>query len=347
MDIAIATPLEPELVDRVRAAAPGDRVLFEPTLLPPARYPSDHRGEAGFRRDDAAQRRFQSLLAAAEVHFGVPGETPEALAEVVRSCPQLRWIQGTAAGMGEMVRLAGLCPGELSGVTVTSSAGVHAAQLAEWALLGLLAFTKDLPRLLRDQAERRFEHYPVRELAGQTLLIVGLGQIGQAVARRASALGMTVLGVRRTVRPDARVDGVDELHPTAGLPDLVPRADAVVLALPHTTETAGVFSADLIHRLPAHAIVVNVGRGPTLDEPALIDALRAGRVAGAALEVFATEPLDPASPLWSLPNVLISPHTAALSTRENERIVALFCDNLRRWSAGRPLHNRVDTRHFY
>ncbi len=191
MRIVVATPLEPELVDRIRRAVPDVEVAFEPALLPPPRYPSDHRGDPEFRRDQAGERRFAELLAEADVLLGIPGETPTALAHVVRTCPRLRWVQGNAAGVGEMVRRASLTREELDRVTFTSSAGVHGAQLAEWAVLGLLAFTKGLPRLLADKAERRWHSYVVRELRGQTLLVVGLGGIGREAPCRSLSRAST------------------------------------------------------------------------------------------------------------------------------------------------------------
>lgn len=344
--VLVATPLEEELVQRIRDQVPGVEVLHDKSLLPPPRYPSDHAGERGFRRDDDAQRRFDRWVERAHVTLGVPTERPEALHELIRRAPHLRWVQGTSAGMGQLVRAAGLSDADLDRVTFTSSVGVHATQLAEWAMLGVLAFTKDLPRLQRDKAEHRWDHYPVRELSGQRLLVVGLGHIGRAVAQYARALGMHVTGVRRT--PHERdLDVVDRVASTAQLPDLVPAADAVVLALPATTETERVFTGDLIGALPRHAVLVNVGRGSTVDEAALVAALRHGRLAGAALDVFEKEPLPPHSPLWDLENVLLSPHTAALSDKENERIVELFCDNLRRLRDRQPLRNVVDPGLFY
>ncbi len=344
--LLIATPVTEELVQRIRAAAPDAEVLYDPALLPPPRYPSDHAGDPGFRRGPQAEERFGRWVERAEVALGVPGETPDALRELVARGHRLRWVQGTAAGAGQMVRAAGLSEADLHRVTFTSSVGVHATQLAEWAMLGLLAFTKDLPRLQRDKAARRWDHYPVRELAGQRLVVVGLGHIGREVARCARALGMAVTGVRRTP-DDSDLDVVDAVAPTAHLAEVLPTADAVVLALPATVETEGLFTAELIGALPGHAVLVNVGRGSTVDEPALVAALRDGRLAGAALDVVRSEPLPADSPLWDLDSVLLSPHTAALSMRENERIVELFCDNLLRFQAGEPLRNRVDTTLFY
>lgn len=349
MHLAIATPLEAELVDRIREAT-NVTIWYEPDLLPTPRYPSDHRGQSDFRRSEAQEKRLFDLLSRADAIFGVPGETPDALAAVIRGNPRLRWIQATSAGVGDMMRLAGLTRQEIERVTVTTSSGVHGAQLAEWALFGLLAFTKGLPRLLADQKARRWTQYEVRELRGQTLLIVGLGRIGLAVAERASAMGMRVVGIRRqpdTTTGSSRPKAVDELHGVDELQNLVPSVDAVVMALPRTLDTVGLFGRDLIRQLPPHAIIVNVGRGATIDELALIEALQEHRIAGAALDVYATEPLPPDSPLWELPNVLLSPHTASVTSAENARIVDLLVENIHRWSNCQPLLNVVDIEHYY
>lgn len=340
LTVVVATPLEAELAERIAAEVPAADVLVEPALLPPVRYPGDHRGDPGFTRPPDAEQRWWQLLARAEVLFGIPGDTPGGLAEAVRRCPGLRWVQATSAGAGEQVLAAELTADELARVTVTTSSGVHAGPLAEFALLGMLAFTKELPRLRRDQHAHRWgEHRPLRELAGGTCVVVGLGAIGREVARSATALGMRVLGVRRT---PGEVEHVDEVHDATGLPGLAARADVLVVTLPGTAATAGLVSAEVIGSLPAHAVVVNVGRGSAIDEAALADALAGGRLAGAALDVTATEPPAPGSPLWDLDNVLLSPHTAALSARENERIAALFVDNLRRYLEGKPLRNTVE-----
>jgi phosphoglycerate dehydrogenase-like enzyme len=343
--VLVATPLEAELVDRIREQVPQVDVLFEPDLLPVPRYPSDHAG-APFEPTDEQRERFDRLLSVAEVVLGVPGEEPDSLRFVVERAPRLRWLQGTAAGAGQQVRAAGLDAATLSRVRFTSSVGIHATQLAEWALLGLLYFLKDVPRLVRDKADRAWPHYALPELRGRRVLVVGLGRIGQEVARDCRALGMHVTGVRR--RPSADdLDHVDAMASVDELASVVPRCDAVVLALPATAGTDGMFSAELVEAMPDGAILVNVGRGTTVDEEALVEALRSHRLAGAALDVFATEPLPAESPLWELDNVLVSPHTAALSERENERIVDLLIENLHRFLDDRPLVNLVDVEHFY
>ena len=345
--VLIASPLEAELAARIQAADPRAEVLFEPDLLPPARYPGDHRGDPSFARDAEGEARWRALLDRAEVLFGVPEDSTEGLAEVVNGLPRLRWVHATSAGAGEQVRKAGLSPDALKRVVITTSSGVHAVPLAEFAILGLLAVAKELPRLIEDQRARAWPEVrrPVRELSGQTLFLLGLGEIGREVARLGKALGMRTVGFRRTEGPPP--EWVDEVHGPQRLAELAGQADAMVVSLPMTEQTAGLVDRAIIERLPASCIFVNIGRGGVVDEPALIDALRDRRIAGAVLDVFATEPLPADSPLWTLPNVLVTPHAAALSARENERIAELFADNLRRYLDGRPLRNVVEPGVYY
>ncbi len=344
--VVVATPLEAALVQRLREAVPQAEVVFEPALLPPTRYRGDHRGVDGFRRSPADQQRWEACLARAEVLLGIPGDTPEGLAGAVRELPSLRWVQATAAGVGEQVSAAQLTPDELGQVAMTSASGVHAGPLAEWALFGLLAVVKDLPRLLADKRDRAWPHHPVGELRDMTLAVVGLGAIGGEVARLGTALGMRVVAVTRR-GDDGEHPALAAVHPPERLHETLAGADAMVVTLPLTDATRGMIDGAALDALRTGAIVVNVGRGGVLDETALVERLRDGRLAGAALDVFATEPLPAGSPLWELDNVLLSPHTAALSPRENERIVDLFADNLRRYLDGRPLRNRIVPEHPY
>lgn len=337
--LVIATPLEPPLASRIGSELGDYQLCYQPELLPPARYPGDHRGQPGFRRDAGGERRWTELLAAAEVTFGIPGDHPDGLRRLVRESRMLRLVQATSAGAGQQVEAAGLTDAELARVAIATSSGVHAGPLAEFALLGILAFTRGLPRLQADRAARRWDHYPVQDVAGRTVVILGTGAIGIRVAQFAKAVGMYVIGINSGgKRPDGPVD---EHYAAGRLTEIAPRADALVITLPETPGTAGLVGAGVLAALPAGAVVVNVGRGRVVDEDALVELLRAGRLAGAALDVTATEPPDPASPLWELPNVILSPHTAALSPHENERIVEMFIDNVGRLDGGRPVRNRI------
>ncbi len=337
--VAIVTPLEAELVARIAAVDDRLQICYDPDLLPPRRFACDHRGVESFHRTTEQERLWRAMLAEAEVLFGIPGDSPQGLADAVRNGDRLRWVQATAGGAGEQVRAASLTDDEQERVLITRAGGVHAGPLAEFAIFGLLAFTKGLPRLFADKQAQRWDHYPVAELADATVLVVGLGSVGARVAKLAKAFGMRVIAVNRsghTNSPD-----VDEVRTSRFLGDLLPVAHGVVLTLPLTDETCGMIDAAAIARMHSGAVLVDIGRGGVMNEPALVQALQQDRLAGAALDVFATEPVPPDSPLWDLPNVLLSPHTAGLSVRENERIVDLFCENLRRYLAGDELLDRV------
>jgi phosphoglycerate dehydrogenase-like enzyme len=345
ISVTVATPLERELAARIAALDPRVAVNHQPDLLPPPRYPCDHRGEEGWRRDRAGQRRFEQLVASSEVLFGIPDDTPDGLAWAVRLAPSLRWVAATAAGAGQQVIAARLTPAELDRVTVTRASGPHAGPLAEFTFMALLAFTRGLSTLQQDKAARRWSHYPVAELRSRVLVVLGTGAIGQEILRLGRAFGMHSIGVRRRAR-SGEVPA-DEVCTTAELHPVLARADAVVSTLPATRQTRHLLDADALARLKRGAILVNVGRGAVVDERALVSALRTGHLLGAALDVFEHEPLPPDDPLWELDNVIISPHTAALSERENERLVAAFCDNLRRYLAGEPLQHVVDVESGY
>lgn len=246
------------------------------------------------------------------------------------------WVQATNGSRGEQVDAAGLTGQELDRVLIISAGGVHAGPLAEFAMFGILAFAKRLPRLLADTQARRWAHYPMFDLAGKTLLVIGLESIGTEVARVGQAFCMHVSGVNRTGR--GTVPGVETIRPPRFQGDLLPTAHAVVLPL--VAQTVGMIGADQISRMRADAVLVNVGGG-VVDEQALIRGLEQGQLAAAVLDAFATEPLAPESPLWRMPNLLISSHTSALSQHENERIVSLFIGNLRRYLSGVGLLRRV------
>jgi phosphoglycerate dehydrogenase-like enzyme len=344
LNIVIATPLEPGLVEQIHDECTDSEIRYEPDLLPPVRYTADHRG-ANFHRTPDQQVEWDQLLLGAEVTFGIPGDDPRQLSELVRGAPALRLVQATAAGAGQQVEAAGLSTDELERTAIASTSGVHAGPLAEFALAGILYFARGIPRLKQDQAARTWDHYPTRDVAGRTVVIVGIGAIGSRVAHYTKTLGMHVIAVNSTGhRPDVPVD---EYAASDQLPDLMPRADVLVITLPATRLTAGMITAAMLSALPADSIVVNVGRGEVIDEQALVERLTAGSIAGAALDVTNHEPPDTASYLWTLPNVLLSPHTAALSPCENQRIVALFIDNVHRLRNGEPILNRITAAHPY
>jgi glyoxylate/hydroxypyruvate reductase len=331
LNVLIASPLEPELVDRIGAVAPGVEVLFAPELLPRPRYAADHSGTPVDLSDDQ-HRTWSSMLAAADVSFDFDWRAP---AELPATAPRLRWVQATSAGIGQFLQRTGL---DSSTLTFTTAAGVHAVPLAEFALTGLLYFMRGVPHLRAMQAARHWERYAATSARGRRALVVGLGSIGRETCALLAGAGLEVWGVGRPGRT-YDVPSASRVIDTDALDDALPHADAVVLACPLTKETSGLLSRARLALLPPGAVLVNVSRGQVVDEPALIDALEDGRLGGAALDVFAVEPLPVESPLWAREDVLVSPHSASTLASENAAIVDLFCDNLRRFLDGRPLRN--------
>jgi phosphoglycerate dehydrogenase-like enzyme len=341
--VVIATPIEADLIAQIRGVA-GYEVLADSALVPAPRYPSDHRGKDGFVRDAPAQARWNAWLGEAEILLGIPGESPDQLADAVGRAPRLRWVQCMYAGAGEQVRNAKLSAADRERIAFTTSAGVHGSTLSEFFFMGLLALRKDIRRLERTRTARFWDHWAMGELRGSTLAIVGMGAIGRTIAQVARAFGMRVVAITRDGK--AR-DDADASFPTSRLIEAVAQADAVVLTLPGTPLTEKLFSREVIASMQRSAILGNVGRGSVVDQDALIDALARGAIAGAVLDVFAPEPLPPDNPLWTMENVVFAPHTAALSDLENARVVDLFCDNLARFADDRPLRNRINPTEFY
>jgi len=343
--LAVATALDDGARALLTEREPRVDLVVGPELHAPVRFPGDQGGDPDFRRTPEQQEEFERLLDGADAVLGVPDDSPAALARLVRANPRLRWVHTPAAGGGQSVRAARLTAEELERVAVTTSAGVHAQALTEFALLGLLAGAKRLPRLQADSAAHRWAgSWLMGQLAGSTVLVVGLGGIGTEVARVLSALGARVVGSSRRGRP---VEGVDEMVPADRLAEVAGRVDAVVVTLPGTPATKGLVGADVFAALRPGTTFVNVGRGTAVDEEALVRALDEGRVGFAALDVVAREPLDGASPLWDRPDVLLSPHTAAQTTTLDHRIAELAADNAGRLLDGRELRNRVDVVEFY
>ena len=344
--VAIAVPLEEELVERIRAVDPSVTVLYDPQLLPPERYPADHAGDPAFKRSPGQEERYWDMLNKAQVLYGIPNESPAGLARVAADNPHLQWVHAMAAGAGGAVKASGLDQETLQKFKVTTSAGVHALPLAEFATLGILNGFKRTAELVRDQEAKVWPELrtPTRLVSGSQLVISGLGEIGLETARLARALGMKVSGTKRTVAPLA---GIEQVSDNDGLAALLATADAVVNTLPGTPYTERLFNRDVFSAMKPGTVFVNVGRGTVVDEEALLEALDNGQVSYACLDVFAVEPLPQDSPLWSHPKVLVSPHTSALSAAENRLITERFCSNLRIFLDGGELPHLVDTVHFY
>ena len=333
-EVVIASYLEPELVERIVRAQPRVHVTYEPALLPTPNFPCDHGGEQPRLNADELSR-WESIVAGADVCFDFDWHDPATLPQ---RAPRLRFVQATSAGIGGFMARTGL---DRAGWKVSTAAGIHAAPLAEFAVLGALYFVRDVPRLSAWKAQRHWERYATHGLAGRRALVIGLGGVGRETVRQLAALGMEVWGLAR--RPPAEpVPGLTRAVDAGALREALARTDVLVIACPLTEQTRGMIGSEQIAALPPGAIVVNIGRGPVIDEAALTEALADGRLGGAALDVFEHEPLSADSPLWEMDNVLISPHSASTLATENASLTELFIENLDRHLDGRPLRNPYD-----
>lgn len=298
-------------------------------------------------------RSMQGLVKALQAHpetdvlcvYGAPDN-------LLELAPRLRWVALSSAGAEHTLEQ----PWARSphAPLITTANGVHAVSISEHVFSGMLLWARHWPEMLNLQRERRWpeggfysNELVGRELADATLLVVGLGAIGRRVAQLGRAFGMRTLATRRSATADASDPDVDALYPMDQLDEALAQADYIVLAVPSTPETQALINAERLAHVRKGALLVNIARGAVVDEPALLAALNDGRLGGAVLDVAAQEPLPPESPLWTAPNVIISPHVSGRSSRYSERLTDLMLDNIARYRDGRPLRNVVDVARGY
>lgn len=272
---------------------------------------------------------YEEALPVADVMVGRPP-----VQDVARTS-SLQWLQLASAGANNYV---GRIP---KTIRLTAANGVYGIPVSEHAFALMLGLARSVPAYIRQQTARRWEpHGTFLELSGSTCGVLGLGDIGMAVASRAAAFGMRVVGMRRN--PHEKPDGIDEIFGPDELGRMLSECDFVVNTLPGTSSTEDLLDGKMLRSIRKGGVLINVGRGNTIDETALVEVLEDGHLSGAGLDVFEEEPLPESSPLWRMPNVIITPHIGGESPRGDDRVVELFLDNLRRFLDGGSLQNEVD-----
>jgi D-3-phosphoglycerate dehydrogenase len=310
--IVLCYPVEARHIAQISATAPGAEVV------------------------DAGQERIAAELPSADIFFG-HAKVPVPWDDVVAR-GRLRWIQSTAAGLDHC-----LVPSVVaSDILVTSASGVLANQVAEHTIALLTGLLRSLPAFFRAQQAREFVRLPTRDLRGTRIGLVGLGGNGRRLAEVLRVFDTTI--VATDWFPVNRPSCVAELLPANKLDELLPRLDILILTAPLTEQTRGMIDARRLALLPRGAVLVNVARGPLVVESDLVAALESGHLGGAGLDVTEVEPLPPDSPLWELPNVIITPHVGGQAALRMDDMTNFICDNLTRYLAGRPLRNLVDKR---
>jgi D-2-hydroxyacid dehydrogenase (NADP+) len=321
-------------------------VLMSPESDSAARYRETIEGRPSLR--DRVQLVFakssEALTVIEDAEVVVCAKLPP---ELLSASGRLRWISFWSAGLDKSITPEM----EARDPLLTNASGVHGPNIAEQVLAWMLMFSRRMPELFRAQQSREWKstrEVAPDELTGRTLGIAGFGRIGEALACRARAFGMRIVASKRNTA--TRYDGsitLDALYSADQLPEMLAESDHVCVAIPLTPNTHHLFDSDLIAHMKPGAYFYNVSRGKLVDEAALIAALREGRLAGAGMDVFETEPLPAESPLWGMENVIITPHVAGLTPHYFTRAAALFADNLERYLAGEPLENLYDAKRGY
>jgi phosphoglycerate dehydrogenase-like enzyme len=285
-----------------------------------------------------SMQAFGNALAGANVVFNWSGSL-DLLRDVVDKCPNLQWVHSRSVGL-ERTLFPELIE---SSVTLTNGRGVFSASLGEFALAAILYFAKDLRRMIRNQVAGKWEPFDSVPISGQTVGIIGYGDIGRAVAARVRPMGMKVLAVKRHAPSSPRPDSlVDQFYTPERRLDMLPRCDYVVVSTPLTSETQGLIGEREFAAMKPDAVIINLGRGPVIEERALIQALAEGRIKGAALDVFDQEPLPAGHPFYNLENVLLSPHCADHTPDWLDQAMRFFIEQFKRFRDGQPLLHVVD-----
>jgi phosphoglycerate dehydrogenase-like enzyme len=259
---------------------------------------------------------------------------------------KLKWVQLASAGSDHMLR-AGLLE-RVPNLVLTTASGVHEVPISEHIVAMILHFSRGFSVAVRNQPSHKWERYRPTEVSGATVCILGFGPIGRRAATLCKALGMKVAVVRASLSEQSPGDGtVKRFYPTGDLNVALAEADYVVVAAPRTVKSEKMIGREQFAAMKLNAVLVNISRGALVDEAVLVEALQEGKIRGAGLDVFEQEPLPESSPLWDMPNVLITPHNAGANPYYNRRVTELFCDNLARYLRGEPLRNRVEVERGY
>jgi phosphoglycerate dehydrogenase-like enzyme len=327
VNVVVTSGIGPELLHQIASVSPRVKVTDASNLF---------RGE--LKGDAAAKAKLDALLAKAEVIYGL--RLPQ---NVLTRAPGLKWVQVMSAGVDRFLDIDMM----ESPVILTNVSGIHAIPISEFVIGLMLMFVKQAPFCFQLKCEKKWARFTPEVLNSRTVGIIGLGNIGREVARLAKALGMRVIATRRSVRQVGRARYVDMMLPLGQLDKLLAESDFVVLAVPYTPETSNLIGSKELRKMKPTAYLINIARGGIVDEAALVCALEERWIAGAGLDVFATEPLPGDSRLWELPNVIYSPHIAGGMGDYTTRATEIFAENLKRYLAGKRLLNVVDKKRGY
>ncbi|MCW4049910.1 MAG: D-2-hydroxyacid dehydrogenase [Candidatus Bathyarchaeota archaeon] len=340
--ILISFHIAPDLIEKIKQVDPNIKILYDPSLLGKPRYINDQHG-APIQRTSEQEEIFRQMMSEAEILFGY---VPRGYSDDLKShFPLLKWNQSPSAGIGWGVYKRGWTETDIE---FTTNSGTHSTPLAEFCLMSMLMFVKDYFLMAKQKERHHWQRTCTTELRGKTLGVVGLGRVGKEIARLGQCFGMRVVGNKRHVDGvDPKTCNVDKLYSINELNLMLSESDFVVLICPETEETRGLMGEEELASMKKGSVLINIARGSIVEEEALIRLLKSGHLGGAALDVASKEPLPPESPLWDMPNVIISPHSASTADSENEKLTEIFVDNLHRYLNGKPFRNLLDKKLLY
>ncbi len=339
--LLISFHIAPKLLERIRQTDPDLEIMYDPSLLGKPRYRNDQRG--GFiERTREQEERYIGMMSEAEILFGY---APVDYRDLEKWFKKLKWIQSPSAGVGWSARKYGWT--ELD-VDITTASGMHGTPFAEFCLMSMLMFVKNYFLMAKQKLRHVWKRTSGLELRGKTLGVIGLGSVGREVARLGQCFGMHVVGTKRnTEGVDPASVNVDSLYAFDDLSPVLSCSDFIVLICPETDETRGMIGREELTEMKKGVVLINIARGSIVDEVEVIKALHSGHLGGLASDVAAEEPLAATSPLWDMPNVVISPHSASTVEEENEKLTEIFVENLQRYIEGKPLKNLLNKKTLY
>jgi phosphoglycerate dehydrogenase-like enzyme len=339
--LLISFHIDYTLIQKIQQIDPNIEILYDPNLLGKPRYKNDQHG-GPIKRTNEQEKKYQEMMAQAEILFGY---IPSEYRDLKKWFPKLRWNQSPSAGIGWALHKYGWTETDID---FTTASGMHATPLAEFCIMSMLMFVKNYFLMAKQKQKRHWQRTSAQELRGKTMGVIGLGRVGQEVARLGQCFGMNVIGTKRTIDGvNHESVNVDELYAWNDLEPVLSISDFLVLICPETNDTRGMMGKEEFNKMKKGAVLINIARGSIVNEPDLIKALQMGHLGGAALDVAAKEPLPPESPLWDMNNVIISPHSASTVEAENEKLTEIFVNNLQRYIEGRPFRNLLDKKILY
>ena len=342
LNLLIASFIEKNHVDSIKEKFPDIEIIYRIDLIDKPRYKSDHIGYP-YIKNSFAQKDWLSLVEKADIIFGFDKNLDPNLDLYAK---RVKWIQATSSGVGEYLRENKYLV-KMPNTKFTTAKGVHAKPLAEFCIMVILMWSKNYFKTELLKSRKIWERFSTNDISNQIVGIVGVGAIGGEIAKYCKYFNMNVFGIKNKKVSNATTIYIDKFFDKTDLLEMAKLVDYLILVAPQTSETNEIVNSKIFDVMKTSSYIINIGRGSLINENHLISAIENNNISGAALDVFAKEPLPPDSKLWSLENLILFPHSASTTYDENKRIVSLFCKNIELFMNDKPLINQFNRKTLY